>query len=70
MPKIATRCPTCRHTEKGPGLLWLGGSDYVECPDCAGTGTFVMYERRITPKRIIAVNGWKPTGPIIPIGAA
>jgi hypothetical protein len=66
MAKITTRCPTCLHTKKAPGLLWLGGNDYVECPDCEGhPGTFIMYEERIVPKTIVLVQGWKPTGPII-----
>lgn len=46
--KLRLRCPTCRHSTR-PGLLWLGGKDWVECPDCEGTTWFVMYEERIQP---------------------
>jgi len=41
-------------------MLWLSGSDYLECPDCNGTGTFVMYEQRIMPGKSILVPGLKP----------
>lgn len=49
-------CPRCQRSARR-GLLWLGGKDYVECPDCGGTGTFVIYEHRVTPPRHIAVHG-------------
>jgi DNA-directed RNA polymerase subunit RPC12/RpoP len=46
--RLRGRCPTCQHSQK-PGYLWLRGADYLECPDCGGTGRFVMYEQRVTP---------------------
>lgn len=51
-------CPTCR-TSVRKGLLWLRGTDYLECPDCQGTGTFVCYERLVVPPRSILVPGLK-----------
>ncbi len=51
--RITTRCPTCR----GRKLLWLGGKDYVECPDCDGTGTFILYEEKKNPAKHILVQG-------------
>jgi hypothetical protein len=57
--RIDKPCPTCRRSLR-KGHLWLGGKDYLECPDCGGTGNFVMYEQAITPPKHIAVNGLKP----------
>jgi NAD-dependent SIR2 family protein deacetylase len=61
--RIESRCPTCRDAVK-PGLLWLGGKDYVECPDCGGPsgghpGVFILYEQTIMPGKSFAVNGLK-----------
>jgi hypothetical protein len=52
-------CPTCRESLK-KGYLWLGGKDYLACPTCGGSGTFVMYEEKVTPPKSFAVNGLKP----------
>lgn len=41
-------CPTCSRSLRR-GLLWLRGSDYVECPDCEGTGVWRYYEQRVVP---------------------
>ncbi len=46
--KLELRCPTCARSTR-PGLLWLGGGDWVECPDCEGTTVFVMHEERVPP---------------------
>jgi hypothetical protein len=67
---IEQRCPTCRDAVK-PGLLWLGGNDYAECPDCGGPsgghpGVFVMYEEIIIPPKVFAVDGLR--GPVIVSG--
>ena len=37
------RCALCC----GRGKLWLGGADYVECPDCAATGRVVVDEFKV-----------------------
>ena len=42
-------------------MLWLSGDDYLECPDCGGTGTFILYEQRIIPGTSILVPGLKGT---------
>lgn len=62
MARIERRCPTCQ----GRKLLWLGGGDYVECPDCDGSGVFVLYEQRISPKTIILPAASQPQPLIIP----
>lgn len=46
------RCPTCRDsTRRGLIKLAAGGrdGDWVECPDCGGTGIFEMVERLFVP---------------------
>lgn len=48
MVKINERCFLCRESLK-PGYLWIGGKDYLECPDCNGTARFLMIEERIQP---------------------
>ena len=60
------RCPTCLHSLRR-GLLWLRGKDYVECPDCGGTGTFVMYEQLVTPGRSILVPGRRDALPDVAV---
>jgi hypothetical protein len=40
-------------------MLWLGGTDYLECPDCGGTGVFTLYEQITVPGRSILVPGLK-----------
>lgn len=61
-------CPTCLRSLR-KGLLWLSGNDYVECPDCGGTGIFVCYEQRITPGRSILVPGQRDTLPAVAVAA-
>lgn len=63
-----SRCPSCLGEKLIPldrparqcirkGLARGTCGDWLECPDCGGTGTFVMYEQRITPPKHIAVHG-------------
>jgi len=49
------RCDLCAGGTK-PGYLWLGGSDYVECPQCAGDRQMDIVEQIVTPSRIFAVT--------------
>lgn len=46
--RIVVPCQRCAPSLK-PGHLWLGGRDYVECPDCEGAGLFKFYEERTAP---------------------
>ena len=46
--RVEKRCPLCIRSLKR-GLLWIGGGDYAECPDCEGTGIFVSYRERMPP---------------------
>lgn len=34
--------------------------DWVECSDCANTGTMLMIQKTYTPPKIIAVDGYRP----------
>ena len=55
--KISGPCPTCRQSSRR-GLLWLGGGDWLECPDCDGSGLFTCHEQRVAPvNRTISVGG-------------
>jgi hypothetical protein len=36
-------CSQCRQR----GTLWLGGGDYLECPDCDGRGYIEVQEHRV-----------------------
>lgn len=47
--KFTVDCPTCAHSLK-KGWLWLRGSDYVECPNCLGSGEMQMTEHRVKAK--------------------
>lgn len=57
MPKVRARCPTCIRSTRS-GLLWLGGRDWVECPDCGGTEVLEFHEERFTPReRLVSLPG-------------
>lgn len=45
--RIEKRCPTCLNS-RYRGQLWIRG-DYVECPDCEGSGIFVVYRQPVAP---------------------
>lgn len=66
--RIEQPCPTCQ----ARGLLPLDAlarqclqrglrpgtcGDWLECHDCGATGTFVMYERAITPGKSFLMPG-------------
>ena len=57
--KLTLVCDLCN----AKGLIWLGGKDYLECPQCNGTKKFVMFENRITPARHILVPGQRDVQP-------
>jgi len=55
--KHKAKCPTCA-TSTRPGLLWLGGNDWVECPSECDRGTIEIHEQRFAPtERTISVGG-------------
>lgn len=50
-------CPTCFHSTRR-GLLWLGGSDWLECPTCETAGQITIHEQRFVPtERTISIPG-------------
>lgn len=51
--RIVQKCFTC----KGKKMLPLVKDDWLECPDCEGTGEFIMLERVVNPKKIVVVGG-------------
>ena len=54
---VESRCPVCAGSTR-KGLLWLGGGDWLECPDCGGSGVFSLIEERFTPRtRTVLVPG-------------
>lgn len=61
--RVYILCDLCLSSGK-QGYLWLGGKDYVECPQCFGTGRkrgrLEIVEQVITPSRIFVVGGGKP----------
>ena len=47
---VAKRCPTCRSSRyRGQLYVGQGGVDYIECPDCQGSGTFRFHRESIAP---------------------
>lgn len=41
--------------------MWLGGADYVECPQCLGTRRLVLEEHRVRARaRTVFVPGQRP----------
>jgi hypothetical protein len=47
MPKISIACDVC--SVRKPGFLWLGGNDWVECPQCVN-GWVEAVEQAIKPR--------------------
>jgi DNA-directed RNA polymerase subunit RPC12/RpoP len=52
------RCATCAKSTE-PGWLWLGGTDYVQCPNCdkgiaaAGVQTSIEPTRKIFLPKVV-----------------
>lgn len=42
-------CPDCQRR----GVLWLGGKDYADCPNCEGKGWFHMVTEEVLPQGTI-----------------
>lgn len=54
---VEARCPTCAGGTRG-GLLWLGGDDWLTCPNCNGTQRIELIEQRFAPvERTISIPG-------------
>lgn len=51
--KIVQPCDFCSKAK--PGWLWLGGADYVECPDCEATGKVECIEYRVKYKEQLLI---------------
>jgi hypothetical protein len=55
--KLEAQCPTCVQSTR-KGLLWLGGDDWLECPDCAESGKVEIIAERFAPKeRTVSLVG-------------
>jgi hypothetical protein len=48
--RVKLRCDVCHGRKK----LWLGGKDYVECPNCEERGHVELVEARLTPPTTFA----------------
>lgn len=55
MQRIVTRCDLCAPSTR-PGLLWLGGGDWVECPQCVG-GKLEIIQQDVQPVGRIFIPG-------------
>lgn len=54
--KKVIQCGLCSGRKK----LWLGGGDYVECPDCLASGRIEMHEYKVRKaERTIFVPGMR-----------
>lgn len=51
---VFVRCDLC--SPRRPGLLWLGGNDWVECPQCK-EGKLELVEERVEPRGKMFVAG-------------
>lgn len=54
--RVTLVCDMCQGSSK-PGYLWLGGSDYVECPQCFTTRTIPFVEQLIIPGKTFVSLG-------------
>jgi hypothetical protein len=55
--RLLLSCDLCRGSSK-PGFLWLGGSDYVECPQCFASRTVEVVERLVVPGKTFVVGNY------------
>ena len=53
---MKVRCPTCAGSTR-KGLLWLGGNDWLECPDCIEGQTEVIATPFTPRERIVSMVG-------------
>lgn len=51
------KCDICAPSTR-PGLLWMRGSDWVECPQCQGTGKIEIIKRESWPTGKIFIPGY------------
>jgi hypothetical protein len=52
--KLRHVCSLC----EGKKQLWLGGKDYVECPDCNATGIITYDQTKVRKaERVIFIPG-------------
>lgn len=65
--EFLARCGTCKNSTE-PGWLWLGGGDWVECPECnnisqgiknSTPGFFTGLETQLTPTRKIILPSFQ-----------
>lgn len=54
--RLTLACDLCRGSSK-PGYLWLGGADYVECPQCETSRKVEIVEQLYTPSRLFVSPG-------------
>ena len=56
MAKVIFGCDVC--SKQKPGWCWLGGADYVECPNCEGKGKIEMNEYKVRKgERLVSQAG-------------
>lgn len=54
--RLFVRCDLC--SPRRPGLIWLGGTDWVECPQCAQTpGKIEIVEEEVKPRGKLFLPG-------------
>lgn len=57
--RLLTPCPDCKPSTR-PGLLWMGGNDWVECPTCdpktPGMVPVIATEFKAMPKRDLVAD--------------
>lgn len=53
--RLFIRCDLCSPRKRG--YLWLGGGDWVECPQCNATGKVEVIEEHVTPRGKVFISG-------------
>lgn len=57
MEKFSVKCDQCQ----GKGQLWLGGGDYLVCPQCEGRKTIEIHQHTMQARtRTVFIPGCKP----------
>ena len=50
-------CDVCSQSTRR-GLLWLGGGDWVECPQCVGTAKIEVIQKECPPTGRLFIPGF------------
>jgi hypothetical protein len=49
------KCVACSDSKLRPGMMWIGGNNWIECPECKGKAVVPKY-RHLDPQTGREIN--------------